>query len=88
MFCLRARVHDASDYQWGVRQSTGKKFASRNRAWFTRIISPGWHDQITRVMIKITRYVKYDDVMRDSMINFMLTWHKLSFRIGNFEFEV
>ena len=39
-------------------------------------------------MIEITRYVKYDDVRRDSIINFMLTWHKLSFLIGHFEFEV
>jgi hypothetical protein len=28
IFCLRARVNDASDYQWGVRLSTGKKFAA------------------------------------------------------------
>jgi hypothetical protein len=28
IFCLRARVNDASDYQWGVRLSTEKKFAS------------------------------------------------------------
>ena len=39
-------------------------------------------------MIEVTRYVKYDDVRRDSMINVMLTWHKLSFLIGHFEFEV
>ena len=29
-----------------------------------------------------------DDVRRDIAINFMLTWHKLSFLIGQFEFEV
>jgi hypothetical protein len=28
-----------------------------------------------------------DDVRRDIVINFMLTWHKLSFLIGQFEFE-
>jgi hypothetical protein len=28
MFCLRARVNDASDYQRGVRLSTEKKFAA------------------------------------------------------------
>jgi hypothetical protein len=28
IFCLRARVNDASDYQWGVRLSTEKKFAA------------------------------------------------------------
>jgi hypothetical protein len=28
-----------------------------------------------------------DDVRRDIAINFMLTWHKLSFLIGQFEFE-
>ena len=27
MFCLRARVNDASDYQWGVRLSTEKNWA-------------------------------------------------------------
>ena len=36
-------------------------------------------------MIEITHYVKYNDVRRDSMINFMLAWHKLSFLIGHFE---
>jgi hypothetical protein len=36
-------------------------------------------------MIQVTCYVKYDDVRRDSMINFMLTWHKLSLLIGHFE---
>jgi hypothetical protein len=39
-------------------------------------------------MIQVTRYVKYNDLRRDSMINFMLRWHKLSFLIGDFEFEV
>jgi hypothetical protein len=29
-----------------------------------------------------------DDVRRDIAINFMLTWYKLSFLIGQFEFEV
>jgi fucose 4-O-acetylase-like acetyltransferase len=29
-----------------------------------------------------------DYVRRDIAINFMLTWHKLSFLIGQFEFEV
>ena len=29
-----------------------------------------------------------DDVRHDIAINFMLTWHKLSFLIGQFEFEV
>ena len=29
-----------------------------------------------------------DDVRRDIAINFKLTWHKLSFLIGQFEFEV
>ena len=29
-----------------------------------------------------------DDVRRDIAINFMLTWHKLSFLIGQFELEV
>jgi hypothetical protein len=29
-----------------------------------------------------------DDVRRDIAINSMLTWHKLSFLIGQFEFEV
>ena len=29
MFCLRARVNDASDYQWGVRLSTGKNLRRR-----------------------------------------------------------
>ena len=39
--------------------------------------------------IEITRYVTgYDDVRRDSLINFMFTWHKLSFLIRHFEFEV
>jgi hypothetical protein len=28
IYCLRARVNDASDYQWGVRLSTEKKFAA------------------------------------------------------------
>ena len=59
------------------------KICLRDRcAWFTRII------YYPCDMIKITRYVKYDDVRRDSMINFVLTWHKRSFPIGHFEFEV
>ena len=29
-----------------------------------------------------------DDLRRDIAINFMLTWHKLSFLIGQFEVEV
>ena len=50
----------------------------------------------TRIMFLLTMWniVKrnagslIDDVRRDIAINFMLTWHKLSFLIGQFEFEV
>jgi hypothetical protein len=38
MFCLRARVNDASDYQWGVRLSTEKKFASPRLAGAVALI--------------------------------------------------
>jgi hypothetical protein len=53
----------------------------------------GLRDTGVDMILKITRgeamislkSIKYDDVRRDSMINFMLTWHKLSFLIGHFE---
>ncbi len=32
--------------------------------------------------------IKYDDESSDLMINFMLTWYKRSFIIGQLEFEV
>jgi hypothetical protein len=40
------------------------------------------------IIFKSPAYVEYDDIRRDSTINFMLTWRKLSFLIGHFEFEV
>lgn len=41
-------------------------------------------------MIEIIRYVKYDDIWRHSIIDFMLMWRKLIFVIGHFhdQFEV
>jgi hypothetical protein len=38
-------------------------------------------------MIQVTRLRQIDDVRSESMVNFRLTWHKLSFLIGHFEFE-
>jgi hypothetical protein len=37
MFCLRARVNEASDYQWGVRLSTENKLPRRwGNEWVIR----------------------------------------------------
>jgi hypothetical protein len=57
-------------------------------AWSTRGVvycSPGnmgWN------IVKGNAGSLIDDVRRDIAIDFMLTWHKLSFLIGQFEFEV
>ena len=44
----------------------------------------GWNHNI----VKRNAGSLVDDVRRDIAINFMPTWHKLSFLIGQFEFEV
>jgi hypothetical protein len=58
-------------------------------AWSTRIMFhpmfPGEHGV---EHCQKERRLANDDVRRDIAINFMLTWHKLSFLIGQFEFEV
>ena len=42
----------------------------------------GWN------IVKSNAGMLIGDVRRDIAINFMLTWHKLSLLIGQFEFEV
>ena len=66
-----------------------RPFCLRDRhAWFTRTCHSGGKIKSLCDIFKSPAYVKYDDVRRDSMINFMLTWDKLSFLIGHFEYEV
>jgi hypothetical protein len=51
MFCLRARVNDASDYQWGVRLSTEKKFASSS--------SYQWRQRVNMILVVIVIWRKH-----------------------------
>ena len=39
-------------------------------------------------MVKISRSLLNNDLRRDIVIDFMLTWHKLSFLIGEFEVTI
>jgi hypothetical protein len=48
IFCLRARVNDASDYQWGVRLSRGKKLRRRDLEADTKRMGYTW-GQLVRV---------------------------------------
>jgi hypothetical protein len=53
-----------------------------------RVVSRGLRENMGWNIVKRSAGSLIDDVRRDIAINFMPTWHKLSFLIGQFEFEV
>ena len=58
------------------------RYDNEREIWSKSTGNMGWN------IVKRNAGSLIDDVKRDIAINFMLTWHKLNFLIGQFEFVV